>query len=108
MRRYRYRCAACGYASPRLTGENLEAHHLVLRSQSRDEYVDDVRNGIALCGPWARNCHASVHEGRMDIRWEWLLEDSLACLEEQGMEWNEAGLPVGPSSKYFAVKETKL
>ena len=108
MRKWRYRCAACGYVSPRLSGQNLEAHHLVLRSRSADDYVDDPRNGIALCGPWARNCHANLHEGKLKIRPEWLPEDALECLAEQGLHWDETGLPAGPSAKYFAEKEMKL
>lgn len=107
MGMYRYRCGACNKASRRLTGEGLEAHHLILRSRSGDAYVDDPRNGIALCGPWMNDCHAKVHRGQLKIQRLWLTQASLDCLTEQKLEWID-GVPYGPSSNYFAAEEHNM
>jgi hypothetical protein len=99
-------CQGCGWR-PRNPSERekLEAHHLIFKSHCEFAYIDDPRNGIALCGPWANGCHANVHEARMKIKPEWLRPDELECLRAQGLFWID-GEPVGTLAKYFDRLET--
>lgn len=107
MAMYGWKCAACGWRPRSLPDrDKLEAHHLIFRSHCATEYVDDPRNGIALCGPWANNCHADVHEARKKIKPQWLPLKVIDCLQEQGLSWID-GQPVGTLAKYFAGRETR-
>lgn len=58
-----------------------------------------MENGCMLC----LDCHQKKTERKMLFRREWLDEDQIRWLAEQGwVAWDEEGIPYGRGSRGFA------
>lgn len=102
------RCVSCGQ------DRHVSAHHLIPKSHCDRKYEDDPRNGLTLCSefsrgsPFANGCHRAVHEGDLKIRKKWLTQETIDCLKEQGLVWDDDGTPYGPGAHFFAKEESDV
>lgn len=83
-------CRLCGVRRA------LERHHLVPRSQSGDDYEENL---VPLCGPGANDCHRKITENDPEalalLRGRLFPEEEAYCAFRMGWGWLERRYPSG-------------
>lgn len=87
-------CRACARSY------DLQADHMIPRSQGGPSIV---ANGLPMCGPFAGDCHGKRTRYELKIERDWLDQDQVDWLADQGHAvWEADGSVSGRHRKLFA------